>query len=95
MDASPVQPFGNINVTDVITTESLPGDSEPCNIVANSKAGSHSSAKKTRVCASPSFFITALLIQVILGKHPTVQVQALSSPDGGTPPPSPEAQTFI
>ena len=35
LDASPVQPFGNINVTDVITTESLPGDSEPCNIVAN------------------------------------------------------------
>lgn len=83
-----MQPLGNLSATDVITTGRLPGDSEQyCS--KYSKAGSQRFAKKTGVCASTSFFITELLTHVILGEHPTVEVQALSSHELRAPPSNP------
>lgn len=81
LDDSSVQSFGNqLHATDVITTGSLPGDSRTLQYCSkHSEAGSHNSVKKTGVCASTSLFITELLIQVLLEKHPTVKRQALSS----------------
>ena len=70
----------HLHATDVISTGSLPGDSRALQYCSkHSESGSHNSVKKTGVCASPSLFITELLIQVLLGKHPTVERQALSS----------------
>ena len=81
LDDFSVQSFGNhLHATDVISTGSLPGDSRALQYCSkHSESGSHNSVKKTGVCASPSLFITELLIQVLLGKHPTVERQALSS----------------
>lgn len=81
LDDFSVQSFGShLHATDVITTGSLPGDSRALQYCSkHSEAGSHNSVKKTGVCANPSLFITELLIQVLLGKHPTVKRQAVSS----------------
>lgn len=59
------------------------------------EAGSHSSVKKTGVCASPSPFMSELLLHILLGKHPTVKTQALSSHRLECGSPSRGVQTFM
>lgn len=81
--------------TDVITIGSLQEILSLAMLYKYSEAGSHGSVKKTGVCARPSFFITELLIQVLLGKHPTVKIQALSSLKLERSPPSWVVQSFI